>query len=208
MIVAAALPLVAEYGAAVTTGRIARAAGIGEGTVFRAFAGKDELLEACVAEVLSPDHVLRELASIPVDQPLAARLTEAAGTLGAHLERLRTVLGALHTSGFRRGRGLGPDSGERPATPRPAPSRDASTQAVCDVVAELLEPDRAALRLAPERLAAAFVSVLSVRPPRPAAEPGPDPTLEELVDLLLHGALRTRAPGSASAPDSAPAGAR
>ena len=50
MIVAAALPLVAEYGAAVTTSQIARAAGIGEATIFRAFKDKDEVLDACVAE--------------------------------------------------------------------------------------------------------------------------------------------------------------
>lgn len=50
MIVRAALPLVIEHGSAVTTRQIARAAGIGEGTIFRVFADKDELLEACVSE--------------------------------------------------------------------------------------------------------------------------------------------------------------
>ncbi|MFF8595875.1 hypothetical protein ACF061_31460 [Streptomyces sp. NPDC015220] len=34
MIVAMALPLVIEYGASVSTAKIARAAGIGEGTIF------------------------------------------------------------------------------------------------------------------------------------------------------------------------------
>lgn len=41
MIVRAALPLVVEYGTSVTTAQIARAAGIGEGTIFRAFGDKD-----------------------------------------------------------------------------------------------------------------------------------------------------------------------
>ena len=45
MIVRAVLPLVVEHGAAVTTSQIARAAGICEGTVFRAFKDKDELLQ-------------------------------------------------------------------------------------------------------------------------------------------------------------------
>ncbi|CAM5283250.1 Inositol 2-dehydrogenase/D-chiro-inositol 3-dehydrogenase [Streptomyces griseoloalbus] len=44
-----------------TTAKIARAAGIGEGTIFRVFADKEELLQACVAEALSPDHAVREL---------------------------------------------------------------------------------------------------------------------------------------------------
>ena len=95
MIVAVALPLIAEHGAAVTTGRIARAAGIGEATIFRVFADKDELLDACVVEALRPDHVLEQLAAIPLDQPLAARLAEAADAMHAYTDRIGTVIGAL-----------------------------------------------------------------------------------------------------------------
>jgi hypothetical protein len=53
-----ALPLPIEHGAGVTTPQIAKAAGIGEATIFRAFADKDELLNACVAAALRDDHVL------------------------------------------------------------------------------------------------------------------------------------------------------
>lgn len=101
MIVRSALPLVAEYGAAVTTSQIARAAGIGEATIFRAFTDKDELLDACVLEALRPDHVLEQLAAISLDQPLVARLTEAADAMQAHTARIGTVLGALHAAGRR-----------------------------------------------------------------------------------------------------------
>ena len=111
MIVAAALPLVAEYGSAITTSQIARAAGIGEATIFRAFTDKEEVLTACLAEALSPDHVLNELASIPLDESLAVRLVEAAEAMRAHLERMGTVIGALHASGHRR-----QATGERPAS--------------------------------------------------------------------------------------------
>ena len=64
MIIQTAIPLIAEYGAAVTTAKVARAAGIGEGTIFRVFADKDELLQACLAEALSPEHAIRELGAI------------------------------------------------------------------------------------------------------------------------------------------------
>ncbi len=101
MIIASALPLVAEHGAAVTTSRIARAAGIGEATIFRVFADKDELLDACIAEVLRPEGVLDALAAIPLDQPLADRLVEAASSLEAHLGRIRDVVGGLHARGAR-----------------------------------------------------------------------------------------------------------
>jgi len=98
-IVRAALPLVAERGAAVTTAEVARAAGIAEGTIFRVFPDKNALLDAVVVEVLRPDHVIAELESIDLDQPLAVRLTEAGEALAAHLMRLGAVLGTLHATG-------------------------------------------------------------------------------------------------------------
>lgn len=215
MIVAAALPLVAEYGAAVTTSRIARAAGIGEGTIFRAFKDKDELLDACVAEAVGTDHVLRELASISLDEPLAARLAEAAEALRAHMERMGTVVGALHASGHRRGRGIGlgsrdgeaplPDSRGGEAAPPdrragetpPPDSRAQSVTALRNAVIELLEPDRAAFRLSPEKVAAAFLALLFTRLQTPAPVPEADAPLtpDELIAVLLHGTLN--APGSA-----------
>ena len=48
MIVAAALPLLLEHGEMVKTRDIATAAGIAEGTIFRAFATKDDLIAAVI----------------------------------------------------------------------------------------------------------------------------------------------------------------
>ncbi|WP_030992672.1 TetR/AcrR family transcriptional regulator [Streptomyces sp. NRRL S-1813] len=213
MIVAVALPLVAEYGAAVTTSQIARAAGIGEATIFRAFKDKDEVLDACVAEAVGTDHVLRELASISLDEPLAGRLTEAAEALRAHLERLGTVIGALHASGHRRGRepGAGPRDADAPrrdvdgpprdggGPPRDSdgPPRDGRAESVTvlrNAVVELIEPDRAAFRLSPEKVAAAFLGLLFTRLRTPVAEADAPLTPDELIDVLLHGALHH--PGS------------
>ncbi|MBB5963792.1 TetR/AcrR family transcriptional regulator [Planomonospora venezuelensis] len=188
MITAATLPLVTEYGAAVTTSRIARAAGIGEGTIFRVFTDKDDLLQACLSEAMNPEHVLRELASIPLDDPLTDRLVQAAEALRAHLERMGAVIGALHASGHRRGRAPGD---------QPAPGgREASMKATHEAVTELIEPDRAALRLEPETIASVFLGMLS--PSRPASgQAGPSP--QTIVDVLLHGVL---AHGAFAAPGS------
>ncbi len=186
MIVAAALPLVAEYGAAVTTGRIARAAGIGEATIFRAFKDKDEVLDACVREAISPDHVVRELASISLDEPLEERLTQAADALRAHLERMGAVVGGLHATGRRRGRPSGPSAEEQPGEG----GREASARALLEGLAELLEPDRAALRHSPEKIAAIFLGMLFSGLRGPVDDR--DPTTAELVDVLLNGALGPR----------------
>lgn len=196
MIVRAALPLLATRGAAVTTAEIARAAGIGEATVFRAFPDKDHLLDACVVEALRPDPALAELAAIRLDQPLADRLTAAATILRAHLDQLGAVLAAAHVAGRpgRARRGLPPSAAEPdgtsdPSSTRPEPAasaRDESVAAVRAAVTGLLSPERDRLRLPAERLAVLFLSVALPNRTPPA---GDSPSPAELVDLFLHGAL-------------------
>ena len=63
-IVQAALPLLLEGGEMVTTRQIADAAGIAEGTIFRVFADKDELILAVVDAALDPAPLERALAAI------------------------------------------------------------------------------------------------------------------------------------------------
>ncbi|MFI8817959.1 MULTISPECIES: TetR/AcrR family transcriptional regulator [unclassified Streptomyces] len=174
MVIQTAIPLIAEYGAAVTTAKIARAAGIGEGTIFRVFADKDELLQACIAEALSPEHAVRELDAIDVSQPLPDRLAEAAEALQAHMSRMGAILGSLGHRG-----------GKHPGTVRGA-GRDESTARIRAALAELLEPDRAALRRPPEQIAALFFGLLFTQP---RTEDEPDLAPRELVDVFLHGAL-------------------
>lgn len=174
MIIRTAIPLIAEYGAAVTTAKIARAAGIGEGTIFRVFADKDELLQACVAEALSPDHAVRELDAIDMSQPLPDRLAEAAEALQAHMARMGAIAGSLGHRG-----------GKHPGTVRGA-GRDESTTRIRAALADLLEPERAALRRPPEQIAALFFGLLFVQP---RTDDEPDLTPQELVELFLHGAL-------------------
>ncbi|WP_431921914.1 TetR/AcrR family transcriptional regulator [Micromonospora wenchangensis] len=169
MIVQTALPLLTRRGTTLTTAEVARAAGIGEATVFRAFADKQALLDACVAEVLRPDPLLDRLTRIDRCQPLADRLTEAATAVHTHLARLGAVLGALHATGRAR------------SDPPPA---DATT-AVRSAVAALFTPDADRLRLPPDQLADLFLGLLS--PPGPLATTAPSTTA--LVDLFLHGAL-------------------
>ncbi|MFF8356718.1 TetR/AcrR family transcriptional regulator [Streptomyces chartreusis] len=174
MIIQTAIPLIAEYGAAVTTAKIARAAGIGEGTIFRVFADKDELLQACVAEALSPEHAIRELDAIDISQPLPVRLAEAGEALQAHMSRMGAILGSLGHGG-----------GKHPGTVRGA-GRQESTARIRTALAELLEPDKATLRRPPEQIAALFFGLLFTQP---RTEDEPDLTPQELVEVFLNGAL-------------------
>jgi AcrR family transcriptional regulator len=169
MIVAAALPLVVEHGTAVTTAQVARAAGIGEGTVFRAFADKDALLAACLAEAQRADDTLAHVRSIDLEQPLADRLVEAVETLRGYLTRMAAVAGAVrHVGGLRRDPATAPDPNRR---------RDAMTATV-DALAGLFEPEQDRLRRDPEYLARMFQHLVMA---------GGDPA--DLVEVFLHGAV-------------------
>ncbi|GIH20886.1 TetR/AcrR family transcriptional regulator [Rugosimonospora africana] len=244
-VVRAALPLVAEFGTAVTTAQVARAAGIGEATIFRVFPDKDALLDACVAEALDPTNLLGQLRSIPLDQSLATRLVDAADALRAHLDRMGAVLGVLSATGHRRrlpdardarsasdaasargaasaatadkaaaanaatatkaaasaatadkaagadgsdGAGNVDRAGRGAGTGRSA-GRDAATAAVHEAVAELFEPDFAALRGPVDALTEAFLGLMFGHGRMPGA--GPTLSTEKVVDLFLHGALDT-----------------
>ncbi|TCO46561.1 TetR/AcrR family transcriptional regulator [Actinocrispum wychmicini] len=174
MIVSAVLPLLVEYGAAITTSQIARAAGIGEATVFRAFTDKDELLDACVAEAVRMDHALDAIAAIPLDIPLDERLVEAASALAAHMARMGALFGSLHASGYHRER-----------RGRPKDARRESLHAVRDALAELFEPEAGRLRLPAAQLAMVLTSLMMNR----GRSPENAPSTAELIDLFLHGAL-------------------
>ncbi|MGY6657248.1 TetR/AcrR family transcriptional regulator [Amycolatopsis sp. TRM77291] len=174
MIVQSVLPLLVEHGAGVTSSQIARAAGIGEGTVFRVFKDKDELFATCFAEALKPDQVLDAIAVIDLDQPLDDRLIEAADALSAHLQRMGALMAIMH------------GSGKRPEHRRDR--RKESMSAMRDAMAELFEPEKDRLRLPPAQSAALFLSLLFSGRIR-FSETGDEPTTMELVDVFLNGAL-------------------
>jgi AcrR family transcriptional regulator len=77
MIVAATLPLLLEHGERVTSRQIAEAAGIAEGTIFRAFADKDEVIAAVIEAALDPAPLEAALRAIPGDLGFEATLEAA-----------------------------------------------------------------------------------------------------------------------------------
>ncbi len=193
MILQAAVPLVTEYGAAVTTSQVARAAGIAEGTVFRVFADKDELLGACVAEAIRPDRTVAEIASISLDQPLADRLTEAVDAMSAHLGRMGALIGALQATGAGLRRPA-PAEGEDHCAP---PDRRTAMLPTRDAVAELFEPERDQLRLPPTQLASIFVALMFQL--ASAGDEPDEPSTADVVALFLHGAMTNTAPTEGAA---------
>ena len=195
MIVRATLPLVAELGAAVTTQQIARAAGIGEATIFRAFDDKAALLRACVVEAMRNETLVESIEAVSADQPLEARLAEVAQTLAAHAGRVGAVVEALVGSGLTLHGG--DRHGDREAFHA---HRAEAMDRTADALAELIQPDSHRLRIPVRTAARSFqflVMTLLRRSPggrdTPSLRPGVEGIdVDGLIDLFLHGALAGR----------------
>lgn len=98
-IVASTLPLLLEHGGNVSTSQIAAAAGIAEGTVFRAFKDKPDLLVACMKAGMNSDAEVAEIERIGHTGPLAQRLTDAVRAVTGYLDRIWTIGQAMRVAG-------------------------------------------------------------------------------------------------------------
>ncbi|MGN6238850.1 MAG: TetR/AcrR family transcriptional regulator [Cellulosimicrobium cellulans] len=115
-IAAATIPLLVQHGAAVTTRQIADAAGVAEGTLFRAFADKDEILHAAVVRSLDPAPAVAAIECLPDDdglRPLVVSIVEF--LLEAQRVGMRIFSAAHQVLEPHRvsGHGAGPDGGPR-----------------------------------------------------------------------------------------------
>ncbi|TQS27174.1 TetR/AcrR family transcriptional regulator [Microbispora sp. KK1-11] len=186
MVVQAAIPLLVEIGPSVTTLQIARAAGISEPTIFRAFADKNEVLAACLAEVTDPRHVVGELAAIDPSEPLRTRLIALIEVLRAQGERTAAVVNAVSLATQARPR----ESLSEEDRTRFAASRTASYERLHAAAVAVLEPDAAGLRTPVETAAGMVLAIVMALGRGGGWQAGAaSVTTEGLADLILHGVL-------------------
>ncbi|WP_035279719.1 TetR/AcrR family transcriptional regulator [Actinokineospora spheciospongiae] len=186
MVVAAAIPLLAELGPSVTTLQIARAAGISEPTVFRAFTDKDELLAACLAHVSDPTRVIAELAAVDPELPLRERLVAVIDAVSAQAALTGAVVDAVRLAAPPRARSTdAAGDGERA---RATAGRDSARARLHAAVVAVLESDAGALRTSVGEVATVVLTIVTALGTG-ARWSGDDDglTAGALADLVLNG---------------------
>jgi len=164
-IVQATLPLLIEHGEMVTTREIADAAGIAEGTIFRAFPDKDALIAAVVEAALDTAPLDAALDALDPDlgfEPTLWKIVELLQHRSIEIWRVMASVGMRVAD-----------------RPRPAPP-------VSETIVAFLTAHQHELAIPPDEAARLLRSMtMALTHPQLVDEPT-SPT--RVVDLFLHGA--------------------
>lgn len=194
-LIAATRPLLLEHGLSLSTRQIAEAAGVAEGTIFRVFPTKDELIHAVIHDTLDPSGICADIEAIDARLPLEERLVALVTLLQAQMRVASTLFAALHVVSSENrdvARMHHPPHGDAFA------HRQRAHQLARSITA-LIEPDAACLTV-PVAQAVSLIRGVAMSSAHPLFSDGVLTDPRTIVHILLHGL--TSAPGTTGRPDT------
>ena len=178
-LIAATEPLLERFGRDVSTRQIAEAACVAEGTIFRAFATKEALIDAVIEDAYNVRRTCEELAEVDLGLSIEERLAAAVAILQ---ERLRRVIALFWTLRLHK------ETHDRDSF---RAKQQAENELLNTAIASLIRPDQDHLRLdamdaASVLRAITFSMSHHILGDERLAEP------QQIVDLVLYGICRPR----------------
>ena len=165
----AVIPLLKERGRNVSTRQMAEAAGVAEGTLFRAFGDKDSLVAAAIGRYFDPEPFRDRLRAIDPDEPTEDKVRQV---VGLFVDRFTGIIGFMTAMNMEAG---------------PPPSlEDFRKSTWFAVVGQLFRPGE--LSVATDDFAY-FVRRIAFGTAVPAFNEPHLFTADELADLILRGVL-------------------
>src|SRR5690349_19883517 len=104
LIIGAIIPLLNERGRDVTSRELAEAAGIAEGTLFRAFGDKESIIRAGIEKMLDPEPFRAALRTISRDLSLEDKIAEIIDHLRERFQGVFSIMAAFGIEGPPPGR--------------------------------------------------------------------------------------------------------
>jgi len=178
-IIDAVVPLLKEHGRDVSTRQIAEAAGVAEGTIFRAFGDKDALISAAIARFFDPEPFRAALRAIDPDEPTVDKITQVVQILRDRFHGVVGFMSALHM-----------ESGPPPKAQRPPDEHE-----WLGILGQVFRPGE--LIVAPE-VFGLYVRLLAFATAIPPFNVPRQFDVDELVTLITHGVLPPAAAPSAT----------
>ncbi len=175
-LIQATLPLLVEHGRAVTTRQIADAAGVAEGTIFRVFETKEELIHAALHKAFVWSDYVGAIKTIDLSLPLEERLVELVGQMQG---RFHEIFGLMRSVGMV----APPDDHDH------THERAKWIQQTLAAMIEVVRPDAKRLDV-PAAEVIHLLRLLTFSGTHPEISQGHILTPEQIVHVVLHGVVK------------------